>query len=142
MYGRVVSMPRPSADKFKFTIECEMSHPTYGFTITQYQLFTSVANTHALTLHLQLVINPSNTGNYTFTEPRAQIVQILRRYQSQVQAAAATPCRGRCPQTIPRKSSGVPLITGIPPVRGPYNNAEDDEEEGDSSSNNRSKLDV
>ena len=112
-------MSRPSADKFEFTIECEMSHPTYGFTITQYQLFTSVANTHALTLHLQLVINPSNTGNYTFTEPRAQIVQILRRYQSQVQAAAATPCRGRCPQTIPRKSSGVPLITGMNPVRVP-----------------------
>ena len=69
-------------------------------------------------------------------------MQILRRYQSQLQESAATPYRGSCPQTIPRKSSGVPLIKGIQPVRVPYNNAEDEEEEDNSSINDGSKLDV
>ena len=64
-----------------------------GFTISQYPLCTSVANIHALKLHLNLDKNIANTVNYTFTEPRAQIVQI------QGKAAAPTTHIGCRPQT-------------------------------------------
>ena len=56
------------------------------FTIDLNPLCISVANTHALELNLQLAIKRTNTGNYTFTEPRTKIVQ------SQGQALAPTTC--------------------------------------------------
>ena len=71
MYGRVFSVPRPSANKFYFTINQDMSRLPDGFTISHYHLCTSVSNTHALKLNLQIAINRDKTCNYTFTEPRS-----------------------------------------------------------------------
>ena len=63
-----------------------MSRLSDRFTIDLNPLCISVANTHALELHLKMATNIANTGNYTFTEPRSQIVQ------SQGQALAPTTC--------------------------------------------------
>ena len=67
IYGRVFSVPRPSANKFDYTIQWDMLCLPYGFSIDQYPILTIVSNTHALKLHLQLDINRAKTGNYTFT---------------------------------------------------------------------------
>ena len=128
-------MPLPSAKKFDYTIEWYMLRLTDGIPIAWYPLYTSVSNTNALKLHLNITINRAKTGNYTFIEPRAQKVQ------SQGQVSAPTPCRGRCTQTILRQSKGVTLIDGMQPVRVPYNNAEDDKKEDGRSRYDRNKLD-
>ena len=75
MYGSVVYVPRPSSNKFEYTIEWDMPRLPDIFIIVWYPLCTSVASTYALKLHLQLSINRYNTGNYTFIEPRPQTVQ-------------------------------------------------------------------
>ena len=67
MYGNVVSVPHPSEKKFDFTIKWDMLRLPYVFTIDQYPICTSVANTHALKLHLHLDINIAKTDNYNFT---------------------------------------------------------------------------
>ena len=61
--------------------------------------------------------------------------------QRQGQVSEPTPFRDHRPQTISIQSSGVPLIAGMHPVIGPYNNEEDEKEEENISSYNRSKLD-
>ena len=120
MCGRVVYVPRPSANRFDNTIEWDMSCLPYGFPIAQYPLCTCVDNMHDVKLHLQLAINRYKTGSYTFTEPRVKIVQI------QGQAAAPTSRIGCRPQTRSRKSADVLLIAGMQHVSVTYNNAEDD----------------
>ena len=75
MNGRVVSVPRPSAKQFDYTIEWDTSHLLDGFTIAKYPIFTSVANTHAPKIHIQLDTTRATTSNYTFTEPISQILQ-------------------------------------------------------------------
>ena len=86
MYGSVVYVPRPSSNKFDYTIEWDMPRLSDVFPIAWYPICTNVSSTYALKLNLQLAINRSNTGNYTFIEPRSQIVQ------TQGQVAAPTPC--------------------------------------------------
>ena len=93
VYRCVVFVPRPGAERIYFMIKWYMSRLPDGFPIAQYPLCTSVDNTHALKLRLQMDINRAKTSNYTVTEPRAQ------RVQRQRQAAAATPHIGRRPQT-------------------------------------------
>ena len=67
MYGHVVSLTRPSANKFDYTIEWYMLRLPYVFTIAHYPLRNSVNNKNVLKLHLQIDINRAKTGNYTFT---------------------------------------------------------------------------
>ena len=75
MYGCVVSVPRPSANKFDYIIQWNVLCLPNGFPITHYPLCTSIDNTDAMKLRLQLAINRANMGNYMFTEPISQIVQ-------------------------------------------------------------------
>ena len=65
IYGSVVYVQCPSANKFDYTIVWAMSRLSDVFPISWYPLCTSVANTFALKLNLQLDINRSNTGKYT-----------------------------------------------------------------------------
>ena len=65
MYGSVVYVPQPSANNFDYTIVWSMSRLPDVFPIAWYPLCTSVANTYALKLYLQLAINISKIGNYT-----------------------------------------------------------------------------
>ena len=74
MYGCVVSVPHPSENKFDFEIKWDMLRLPDRFTITQYPIFTSVANAHALKLHIHPDKNRDKT-NCTFTEKISQIVQ-------------------------------------------------------------------
>ena len=94
-----------------------MSCLKYGFPIAQYPIFTSVASTHAMKLHLKLDINRAKTGNYNSIETIPQKVQMYG------QASEPTTCRGCCLQTRLIKNAGVTLIKGMQPVRVPYSKA-------------------
>ena len=109
-------MPHPSANKFDYNIEWDILHLSDEFPVSPYPICINVDNTRAMKLHIQLDMNRSNTGNYTFTEPRSQRVQIQGR------SAAPTPCRCCCPQTSSIQNLGVPLISGMQPVIVPYKN--------------------
>ena len=65
MYGSVVYVTHPSANKFDYTIEWDMTRLPDVFNIYWYPLCTGVANTYALKLHLHLAIKISKTGKYT-----------------------------------------------------------------------------
>ena len=109
-------MPHPSANKFDYNIEWDILHLSDEFPVSPYPICINVDHTRAMKLHMQLDMNRSNTGNYTFTEPRSQRVQIQGR------SAAPTPCRCCCPQTSSIQNLGVPLISGMQPVIVPYKN--------------------
>ena len=66
MYGCVVSLPSPSANKFYYMFEWDIYCLSYIFPIAQYYIYNSVFNTDALKLRLQLAINRSKIGKYTF----------------------------------------------------------------------------
>ena len=48
LYGRGVSVPRPSPNRLDYTIEWDMSRLQDGFNIVQCLLCTSIVNTCAL----------------------------------------------------------------------------------------------
>ena len=84
IYGHVVSVIRPSQKIYDYKVECYISCLTDVFPTDWYPHFTSISNTHVLTLHKHISVNRSKTGNYNFIEPRAQ------RVQSRVKSAAPT----------------------------------------------------
>ena len=120
MYGSVIFEPRPSANSFDYTIMWDMTSLRDVFPIAWYPLRTSVSDTYALKLHLQLAINKAKTDKYTFIKPRAQIVQ------RNGQIAVPTSCRYSFAYTISIQSSDVNLIVGMQYVRVPFNDAKDE----------------
>ena len=82
-----------------------------------------------------MAINRDKTGDYNFTE------LISQRVQRKGQVTEPTTCRGCHPYTRSRQSADITLISGIQPVRVPYNNVEYDKKEDDISRNNIIKLD-